>query len=280
MIVIALCFLIVISFAVYQNLQLSALRRDHVELVTRFEDLSLSYLELDERHTALRQRHEDLKRSHVSLEGKLTTLDDKHTALEADHAVLKADFVSLSDSYTDLKESHGLLLERHGVLREDHDALREKHIALREDHNALRENYDALSESFAGMQEDFEWLKEQTGLVLLKRPTLEELRAFLREDRTNEHAYIDGEKLEYICTDFARDFRRNAIDHGYNVSWVSIYYTMPDGEEGAHAINAVYLADGTLVFIEPQDDGLHYELRVGGKFYWWDATIDKIYFIW
>jgi hypothetical protein len=43
---------------------------------------------------------------------------------------------------------------------------------------------------------------------------------------------------------------------GYNISYVSLNYEDPDGSWG-HSFNATYLADGSSVRIEPQNDRIY-----------------------
>ncbi|MBS7646183.1 MAG: hypothetical protein QXR65_09215 [Candidatus Bathyarchaeia archaeon] len=89
----------------------------------------------------------------------------------------------------------------------------------------------------------------------LKRPTINELRAFLEMDYTNEHRY-DVES--YICVHYARDLKANAAQRGYNLCFITVNYKVGlFGEERGHALNGAYLSDGSFVYIEPQRDKIH-----------------------
>lgn len=269
-------------------------------LTTRLETLGAELSDLRGRFDELEVEHEDLMSSHSQLNERYNELSDSHAALELEHGNLERSHGQLQINYEQLKLDHESLLGEHESLRTDYNSLSADYEGLQSEYNSLNADhkdlqwkynrlytshgdlmtsYEALKTAYEGLQTEYDELKAKKGLVL-KSPTLEELKVFLREDRTDKHLYLDEETHEYLCIDFAIDLRRSAMKRGYNVSWVSVYYKAPDGESYAHALNAAYLADGALVFIEPQTDELYYDIRVGGQMYWYAGTIIKINFIW
>ncbi len=79
-------------------------------------------------------------------------------------------------------------------------------------------------------------------------PTYEELLAFLKEDSTDEHPYIDDfSVLSYVCSDFAEDVHNNAEAAGIRAAWVSIQF---EGEEIGHALNAFETTDRGWVYVD------------------------------
>lgn len=77
--------------------------------------------------------------------------------------------------------------------------------------------------------------------------TLDDIKSFLQNDKTNEHAYTPG----FQCLNFTDTLIRNATEKGFECGQVEVYYKGND--HTAHSVVAFYLQDET-VFIEPQDD--------------------------
>ncbi len=97
---------------------------------------------------------------------------------------------------------------------------------------------------------------------VLARPTIEELKEFLETDKINERVYFFP---TYVCIQFARDLRLGAQNSGWNMSYVTANFVAiysPDFIMSnnsilvllGHAFNAIILNNGTLVYIEPQND--------------------------
>ncbi len=93
----------------------------------------------------------------------------------------------------------------------------------------------------------------------IKDPTYEEAIQFLMSDQTNQNRYLEE---SYTCTDFATDFRENALKSGYECGYTVIRF--PD--LSSHALNCFNTTDNGLIFIEPQTDEV-VEIHVGIQ-YW------------
>ena len=71
-----------------------------------------------------------------------------------------------------------------------------------------------------------------------------QLKAFLREDRTDNNPYVED---VYMCGDFAEDLHNNAENSGIKAAWVGIQF---EDDSTAHALNAFVTTDRGLVYID------------------------------
>lgn len=90
----------------------------------------------------------------------------------------------------------------------------------------------------------------------LKDPTYSEMKEFLARDQTNLNEYrnsiFDYFILKrYICTNFARDVKKNAISQGIRCAGVKIWF---EKDFDKHAIVAFRTTDRGVIFIEPYTD--------------------------
>ncbi|MFQ6085540.1 MAG: hypothetical protein ACE5OY_04660 [Candidatus Bathyarchaeia archaeon] len=211
----------------------------------------------------------------TTLQNRFDQLESQFTELNQTYTGLNQQFTELNQAYTDLNRTYTDLNQTYWGLDAKYNALNEDYASLSENYTSLGKDYDDLKTELTAVRSELQRYKAQEALILI-RPTLQELEAFLREDRTDAREYVDP---SYICQDFAIELRRNAIQRGFNVSYVSIAFT--DGM--GHVINGCYLDDGRFVYIEPQTDEFLWDLREGGKFPWeeWlDWTIERIRIIW
>jgi hypothetical protein len=75
-------------------------------------------------------------------------------------------------------------------------------------------------------------------------PTMAELKAFLKEDQTENYVYSD---TSFVCTNYAVMLHDNAEAHGIRCALVGVEYATPDG---GHALNAFQTMDEGLVFVD------------------------------
>jgi hypothetical protein len=83
------------------------------------------------------------------------------------------------------------------------------------------------------------------------------LKQFLADDPTSRHPSVKG---QYECMDFARDLKAHAAAAGWNMSFVVTNFMLTwNGQTHGygHAFNGVLLADGTTVYVEPQNDQIY-----------------------
>jgi len=75
-------------------------------------------------------------------------------------------------------------------------------------------------------------------------PTWQELKKFLRSDKTDDNDYMPGIR---VCAEFAAQLHNNAEEAGIRAAWVAIEFE--DDSQG-HAINAFETTNVGLVFID------------------------------
>ncbi len=75
-------------------------------------------------------------------------------------------------------------------------------------------------------------------------PTFDELVAFLEQDQTDQHPYVEG---RYVCADFAADVFNHAEKAGIRAGWVGI--TFEDTSVG-HAIDVFETTDRGTVYVD------------------------------
>jgi predicted RNase H-like nuclease (RuvC/YqgF family) len=114
-----------------------------------------------------------------------------------------------------------------------------------------------LNSTLETLQQKLTTLNGTLAKYVLRYPTLEELKQFLANDTTSGHPRVKG---TYDCMDFARDLKRHAAAAGWNMSYVvaNFMLTWNGQTQGfGHAFNGVQLANGTMVWVEPQNDAIY-----------------------
>ena|GEM_PF-2432230 len=153
---------------------------------------------------------------------------------------------------------------------------REKSQLLRAVQNELDAKEQArqrLEKSLGDLQKELKKEKSaQKQPASLRNPTWDELKDFLRDDKTNEKTYdLDT----YDCKGFSIELRDHARDFGLRSAYVSIEYV---GLNVAHAINAFETTDQWRIYVEPQHDSITYlEKNKADVFIPMDAVKDEFY---
>lgn len=149
--------------------------------------------------------------------------------------------------------------------------------------NASKELVESLEDTLSNLQVNYARLTIGYGYVL-GDPSYQEMEDFLKQDKTSEQEYLEG---EYICVDFTATVKANAAKEGIRCAYVAIEYRGGSG----HAIVAFDTTDEGLVFIEPQFDW-EVEPEIGKRYYQcviaphylarpdYDDTITRIIVIW
>jgi hypothetical protein len=113
----------------------------------------------------------------------------------------------------------------------------------------------------------------------IRDPTYDEMIAFLRADKTNENKYDSN---TYNCYDYTSDICKNAVEQGYRVGFVYLYF-----KESAHALVCFNTTDRGLVYVEPQYDnivkvavGIHYWSNIPNVRTDFDDQIVRFGIIW
>ena len=101
-------------------------------------------------------------------------------------------------------------------------------------------------------------------------PTWEELIAFLQEDDTDDHLYING---SFVCADFAEMLHNNAEASGVKAVWVSVDFTVGEG----HALNAFNTTDKGLVYADCTGGGFSPQIRGDFRDYGSEKDVERDY---
>lgn len=97
----------------------------------------------------------------------------------------------------------------------------------------------------------------------IRDPTYAEAMTFIVSDRTDMNEYLSG---DYICMNFAADFKNNAFNAGFRTGCVYIQFP----ERYHHGIACFDTVDNGLIFVETQTDEI-VTLAIGEFYY--DRTI-------
>jgi len=151
--------------------------------------------------------------------------------------------------------------------------------------NASKELIESLEDTLSNLQVNYARLTTGYDYVL-RDPSYQEMKAFLKQDETSEQEYL---RNEYICVDFAANVKANTAKEGIRCAYVVIEYLGING----HTIIAFDTTDRGLVYIEPQFDW-DVEPEIGRRYYEcvvpppgqhmvepdYDDTIARIIVIW
>jgi cell division protein FtsL len=119
----------------------------------------------------------------------------------------------------------------------------------------------------------------ETVVDYVRDPTYAEALDFIFSDQTDKNDYLD----DYICMNFASDFKKNAYEAGFRAGCV--YIAFP--ERYHHGIACFNTVDNGLIFVETQTDEI-VTLAIGEVYYnratygppYFDDTIVHYVIIW
>lgn len=103
------------------------------------------------------------------------------------------------------------------------------------------------------------------GNIELKDPNYLEVLIFIERDQTDKNYYI---REEYVCQNFATNFRKNAMRAGLRCGYVQVFFP-----HCSHALNCFNTTDCGLIFVEPQKDEFM-SLTVGLQY--WHRTNSNV----
>jgi hypothetical protein len=89
-------------------------------------------------------------------------------------------------------------------------------------------------------------------------PTLEEVEEILEEDKINEAEYNE---TDFNCVEYS-----NGLVHAFLNNNIFACHTELDFSDGAHALVTVNTSDNGIIYIEPQDDTIFYNLNIGDNY--------------
>jgi len=247
-----------------------------IRLLVLNHQISTALTRAEEEKSLLKAENEALRDELSSLEQNFTSLSEAYSFLNMsymrllqEHSALESSYITLEIAYMQLNSSYSRLVNAYSALNSSYSELLTRYSALNATYNKLLEQYTALNASYNQLlflnsscaklySAFYEPLESETV------PTVDELKAWLAEDPTNEIAYKDP---NFVCGDYAVMLALHAKLMGWDMGVITILGKMTDGSEFSHAFNVIMCVEG-LVYIEPQTDEVwwysgHGEIRPG-----------------
>jgi len=222
---------------------------------------------LTQNYTSLSEAYSSLNASYARLLQEHSTLESQYNALEDAYRQLNSSYSSLFDAYSALNSTYGELLARYSILNTTYSELLRQYTALNESYSQLLSLNSTYAKLYSAL---YEPLANET------IPTIDELKAWLREDSTDSIAYS---MPNFVCGDYAVMLSFHAKLMGWDMGVVAVLGMKSDGSEFNHAFNAMICREG-LVYVEPQTDDVwwysgHSEIQPGG---WYDyPSFGRVY---
>jgi hypothetical protein len=194
--------------------------------------------ELDTTAATLADTENELSQTEGELATTQTTLAATQTDLAATQDELGTTQQELEDANADLASTHRDLL----VARSFNDDLQAD---LDDAEARLATATDTLWGLGITLYDSYEC--DDVALIDnpdAHNPTWAELKAFLAQDQTEDHAYIAN---VYDCSQFSRDLHNRAEAAGIRCAEVQLYFF---GEPFGHALNAFLTTDYGLVYVD------------------------------
>ena len=218
---------------------------------------------------SLNQNFTSLSEAYSSLTESYMQLSQEHSALQIRYNALEGAYVQLNSSYRQLNSSYSSLLNAYSALNSTYSELLTRYSTLNATYNELLKQYSALKASYSqllSLNSSYAKLYSALYEPLTNKtvPTIEELKAWLKEDPTNTIAY---NVPNFVCGDYAVMLAFHAKLMGWDMGVVAVLGKKADGSEFNHAFNAITCREG-LVYVEPQTDEVwwysgHSEIRPG-----------------
>ena len=162
----------------------------------------------------------------------------------------------LNNKYNSLQSEYAALQGVHNQLNADYGSLEEDYHSLDAKYNDLSQRYNNLNDEYQTLFADYDKLSNVLNNPLLdkKVPTVEELRQWLSEDKTDEIQY---DHPNFVCGDFAVMLSQHAKLKNWDMGIVAVYGYDENYESYGHAFNAIITTEG-LRYVEPQNDYFWY----------------------
>lgn len=251
------------SFSMLQ-LNYTTILLDYGETLTKYASLAVAHDLLNQTYNMLLSEHEktlesyeDLTATYYSLNQTFNLLFQNYTALLSDYQRALADYVEVAVAYASLNQTYTTLLENYTLLKQDYMRLEQgaaNYRVLLSEYQELTQRYQSLLANYTLLKKEYEELYFVLYKPLLLKdkvvPTVEELKQWLAEDKTNELSY----KLpDFVCGDYAVMLHMHAKLKRWDMGVVAVIGKLSDGKEFNHAFNAIICKEG-LRYVEPQND--------------------------
>jgi len=257
--------LVLLASTLYLGYENNLLRAENSKLCSNLEDLREIYSSLEEECKLLNATLQAVMIDYEASSTKYYELEHNYTMLQSEYRQIFSKYVELNFAYAVLNNTYQLLLKNFTMIQ-DKVAQYEAIVGCYEQ---LAVNYTLLKSEYGRILQEYEQLYKALYEPLTreekKTPTINELKEWLAQDKTNELAYSVP---DFVCGDFAVMLHMHAKMKGWDMGIVVVIgRLMPSGKEFRHAFNAILCQEG-LVYVEPQRDEVFYgPIIVGGVYY-------------
>lgn len=246
----------------YEN---NLLRVENSKLYSTLENLRGIYSSLEEEYKLLNATLQAIIIDYEASSKKYHELEHNHTILQSEYQQILSNYVELTLAYAVLNNTYQLLLKNFTVVQDKvarYEAIVGCYEQLLVNYTMLKSEYNRIIQEYGQLYRAlYEPLKREEKKI----PTVNELKEWLAQDKTNELIYSVP---DFVCGDFAVMLHMRAKMKGWDMGIVVVIGRLvTSGREFKHAFNAILCQEG-LVYVEPQRDEVFYgPITVGGVYY-------------
>jgi len=247
--------ILIIGFLLLENLNLknenekinqlyNTTLRENIELKKNYNDLLKSYIILNESYN-------NILISYSNLSKEFNLLYENYSNISKSYEEIYSNYIELNNSYSNLKKNYDLIYNDYNNTKIKLEEISKNYEILLINYTNIKKEYEKLYSVF------YEPLKNKT------IPTLDELKKWLAEDKTNEIPYSYP---DFVCGDYAFMLSLHAKLNNWDMGIVIVIGKL-NGKDFEHAFNAILCKEG-LYYIEPQNDEVFQaDIQPGLKYY-------------
>ncbi|MGB9960270.1 MAG: hypothetical protein ACPLKQ_07110 [Candidatus Bathyarchaeales archaeon] len=242
----------------------------HILLLEEFKELNESYYRLKETLQIFMQNYTELSAKYNAaitdytnfiaaynrLNQTYSALNQKYDTLMQNYTVLSLVYQQVLTDYTDLKVAYASLNQTYYALMENYTRLEQEtanYDVLLGEYQELNQRYQSLLANYTQLKNEYDRFYFALYEPLLAedkvKPTINELKQWLAEDKTDELTYTSP---DFVCGDYAVMLHMHAKLKRWDMGIVAVLGSL-GGREFNHAFNAIICQEG-LVYVEPQND--------------------------
>ena len=132
---------------------------------------------------------------------------------------------------------------------------------LSEENILLRQQLNNLTTELQKTSSQLNDLQNKLTRTHITYPTYNEVLNFIQEDDTDKIPFNET-NYSFICTDYTNRFISNFRKKGFYACETILYF--PNHQ--SHSIVAINTTDKGVIFIEPQNDQIIFNLRIGDNY--------------
>jgi len=163
--------------------------------------------------------------------------------------------------YTDLQTLQRETDKRLSFLTNQTSLLHSIALNLSQENSLLKNQINNLTAELQKTSSRLNDLQDRITRNFVTYPTYSEVLNFVKEDDTDKQPYNET-NYSFICTDYTNRFIANFRKKGFYACETILY--LPDHQ--SHSLVAIYTTDKGLTFVEPQNDQIIFNLRIGDNY--------------